>query len=232
MDPTSSSRRGSGSLPHAPSAPSPPSTKLCAFASNKHSAPDDAYATESIGDDPLATSSGPKTWPSVEVHSLEHQAGINTFTFATFELPSKTLKARDEVAASLAPAVLEPQEEPQQKQDESQVEKDPFAASDVLFSVGELAACAYVFSDKAWWRDTTSATSSLNGRELTTGSKMKHFFQVLGWKKWILASNLKTTYILGMKNLIKSSKYNCFLFTLFFNCCNDAKTRRILPKLL
>ncbi|KAG4923542.1 hypothetical protein JHK87_049082 [Glycine soja] len=111
-------------LPHSASLP-PTSTPP----------PDDAYATDSIGDDPLATSSGPKTWPSMEVHSLEHQAGINTFTFATFELPSKTLKARDEVAASLAPAVLEPQEEPQQKQDESQVMRNlPEKHQTLLFS--------------------------------------------------------------------------------------------------
>jgi len=63
----------------------------------------------------------------------------------------------------------------------------------------------YVFSDKAWWRDTLFITSSLNGRGLMAGMKLKSkFFQRLSWKKGMFNSNLKMTYFSGMKNLIKS----------------------------
>ncbi|KAG4929679.1 hypothetical protein AAZX31_17G061500 [Glycine max] len=107
---------------------------------------------------------GAETWPSAEVHSLEHQAGIDAFTTATFELPPETLKAGDEVAASLAPAAPEPQEEPQQKQDESQVEKDPFAASDAINKPQELVEGFKKTKDPS----STDLTSALEGLDVTT----------------------------------------------------------------
>lgn len=65
--------------------------------------------------------------------------------------------------------------------------------------------CVYVFSDNTWWRDTLFAKLSLNGYGLMTNSKMKRKIFLGTWlkKKWMLSSNLKTTYISGIKNLIK-----------------------------
>lgn len=56
--------------------------------------------------------------------------------------------------------------------------------------------------------DMTVHTSHhlLNGCGLMD-SKMKHFFQVPRWKKWMLDSNMKMTYILSMKHLIKLINY-------------------------
>ncbi|KAH1035153.1 hypothetical protein GYH30_055225 [Glycine max] len=107
---------------------------------------------------------GAETWASAEVHSLEHQAGIDAFTTATFELPPETLEAGDEVAASLAPAAPEPQEELQQKQEEPQVEKDPFAASDAINKPQELVEGFKKTKDPSG----TDLTSALEGLDVTT----------------------------------------------------------------
>ncbi|KAL2338634.1 hypothetical protein Fmac_013080 [Flemingia macrophylla] len=107
---------------------------------------------------------GADSWPSTEVHSLEHQAGIDAFSNATFELPPETLEAGDEVAASLAPSVAEPQEEPQQKQEESQAEKDPFAASDAINKPQELVEGFKKTRDPS----ATDLTSALEGLDVTT----------------------------------------------------------------
>lgn len=80
---------------------------------------------------------GGDNWSSVETHSVEHEAGIDAFSNARFELPTETLAAGDEFAASLAPAVSE-QEQQQEKEEESSEVKDPFAASDSLNKHEEL----------------------------------------------------------------------------------------------
>ncbi|KAL9687982.1 hypothetical protein QQ045_032394 [Rhodiola kirilowii] len=80
---------------------------------------------------------GGHDWSSVEIHSVEHEAAIEAFSNARFELPTETLAAGDEFAASLAPAVSE-QEQLQEKEEESSAPKDPFAASDSLNKSEEL----------------------------------------------------------------------------------------------
>ncbi|CAM8984036.1 unnamed protein product [Rhodiola kirilowii] len=77
---------------------------------------------------------GGHNWSSVEIHSVEHEAGIEAFSNARFELPAETLAAGDEFAVTLAPAVNE-QEQLQEKEEES---SDPFAASDSLNKPEEL----------------------------------------------------------------------------------------------
>ncbi|KAH6828607.1 muniscin carboxy-terminal mu-like domain protein [Perilla frutescens var. hirtella] len=72
---------------------------------------------------------GADSWGSVEPQAADHEAGVETFAQATFELPAETLEAGDEVAATLA--ILQPVEEKElPKVEESEAEKDPFAASD------------------------------------------------------------------------------------------------------
>ncbi|KDP36398.1 hypothetical protein JCGZ_08667 [Jatropha curcas] len=75
---------------------------------------------------------GADSWPGVEVHAVEHQSSIEAFSNATFELPPETIAAGDEVAASLAPVVIEAQDQKQEKQEEAEAPKDPFAASDSI----------------------------------------------------------------------------------------------------
>ncbi|CAL0307022.1 unnamed protein product [Lupinus luteus] len=110
---------------------------------------------------------GADSWPTVEVHSLEHQAGIEAFVNARFELPPETLEAGDEVAVSLAPATQassEQQEEVQQNKEESQAEKDPFAASDAINKPQELVSGF----KKAKESSAGDLTLALAGLEVTT----------------------------------------------------------------
>ncbi|KAL8467787.1 hypothetical protein ACS0TY_031140 [Phlomoides rotata] len=73
---------------------------------------------------------GADTWGTVEPQAVDHEAGVESFSRATFELPSETLEAGDEVAAATL-AFLQPGEEKElAKVEETEVEKDPFAASD------------------------------------------------------------------------------------------------------
>ncbi|XP_058068082.1 uncharacterized protein LOC131217241 [Magnolia sinica] len=83
---------------------------------------------------------GAEVWPAVEGLSTEHEANVELFSSASFELPPETLAAGDEIAATLAPAPADPQDQPQQKPEESvpEAEKDPFAASNVINKPEEL----------------------------------------------------------------------------------------------
>uniref|UniRef100_A0A7N1A987 MHD domain-containing protein n=1 Tax=Kalanchoe fedtschenkoi TaxID=63787 RepID=A0A7N1A987_KALFE len=76
-------------------------------------------------------------WSTVEIQSVEHEASIDAFSNARFELPAETLAAGDEFAVTLAPAASE-QELQQEKEEDSSAPKDPFAASDSLNKPEEL----------------------------------------------------------------------------------------------
>ncbi|KAF3452792.1 hypothetical protein FNV43_RR03225 [Rhamnella rubrinervis] len=76
---------------------------------------------------------GAESWRLVEGQSVEHQASIDAFSNVRFELPPETIAAGDEVAASIAPVVQSDQlDQKQEKDEESEAEKDPFAASDKI----------------------------------------------------------------------------------------------------
>ncbi|KAG2297291.1 hypothetical protein Bca52824_043960 [Brassica carinata] len=78
---------------------------------------------------------GADSWMAVESHAAEHQAAVNAFSNARFELPAETIAAGDELAASLAPVV----QETEQLKEEPEVEnKDPFAASETINKEKEL----------------------------------------------------------------------------------------------
>jgi hypothetical protein len=112
---------------------------------------------------------GADNWTNLEAHSVEHEAGVEAFSNARFEIPPETLAAGDEVAASLAPVAQsvgeqQPQEQQQQQQEETQAEKDPFAASDAINKPPELVGG---FKKS---KETSSAdlTLALAGIEVTT----------------------------------------------------------------
>ncbi|KAK2996637.1 hypothetical protein RJ639_025049 [Escallonia herrerae] len=106
---------------------------------------------------------GADSWSNVEMPSVEHEAGVEAFSHASFELPPETLEAGDEVAASLSVTGLVSSGENDLKVEEEQVEKDPFAASDALNKPEELVGG--FTKDKNQSGDLTKA---LAGIEVTT----------------------------------------------------------------
>ncbi|XP_047317823.1 uncharacterized protein LOC124921240 [Impatiens glandulifera] len=110
---------------------------------------------------------GADNWTSLEVHSLEHQAGMEAFSRASFELPPETLEAGDEVAVTLAPisqGTLVEQDQPQ-KADEEEGEKDPFAASEALNKPEEQLVGGFKKDKDASANDLSKALAEL---EITT----------------------------------------------------------------
>ncbi|KAL6980133.1 hypothetical protein U1Q18_021782 [Sarracenia purpurea var. burkii] len=109
---------------------------------------------------------GADSWTNVEIHSAEQLAGVDTFSNLSFELPPETLAAGDEVAAGLVltgQSTLSEQDQ-QQKLEEDQAEKDPFAASDALNKPEELAGSFKKDKDPS----STDLTIALAGLEVTT----------------------------------------------------------------
>ncbi|CAN6552156.1 unnamed protein product [Malus baccata var. baccata] len=108
---------------------------------------------------------GAENWRAVEALSVEHEAGIVAFNNLGFELPPETIAAGDEVAASLAP-VLQSEEKDQnlENEDESQAEKDPFAASEKINQPEELVSGFKKNKDPS----ATDLTTALATLEVTT----------------------------------------------------------------
>ncbi|XP_077238314.1 uncharacterized protein LOC143879693 [Tasmannia lanceolata] len=113
---------------------------------------------------------GAESWSGgAEVLSFEHQANVEVFSNAYFELPLETIAAGDEVVASLVPqssALPEQQDQQQQQQkdEESNVEKDPFAASDVVNKPQELVGGFKKNKDAS----ASDLTLALAGLDVTT----------------------------------------------------------------
>ncbi|XP_022135038.1 uncharacterized protein LOC111007131 [Momordica charantia] len=111
---------------------------------------------------------GADSWNTMEVHSIEHQANVEAFSSARFELPAETLEAGDEVATSLAPvttqSVNEQQDQQQQKTEEPATEQDPFAASDMINKPEELVSGFKKNKDPS----ATDLTMVLAGLEVPT----------------------------------------------------------------
>lgn len=107
---------------------------------------------------------GADGWGNVEGSSVEHEAGLEAFVNARFELPGETLAAGDEVAVGIAPVGqgLGEQEGAIVKAEESEEVKDPFAASDAVDKpeslVGDFKKDKDVISD---------VTKALVGLEVT-----------------------------------------------------------------
>lgn len=109
---------------------------------------------------------GADGWSSVEVHSIEHEAGVEAFSMSTFELPPETLEAGDEVASTLALTGQGPANEQDQeaKLEEDQAEKDPFAASDNLNKPVDLVGGFKKDKDQS----SNDLSKALAGLEVTT----------------------------------------------------------------
>ncbi|XP_059295834.1 uncharacterized protein LOC132049155 [Lycium ferocissimum] len=105
---------------------------------------------------------GGDSWVNVEAHSLEQEGGLETFSKFLFELPQETLEAGDEVAATLA--IITGGEKEEEKVEEIEVEKDPFAASDKINQPESLVGDFK--KDKG--KDSSDVTKALAGLDVTT----------------------------------------------------------------
>lgn len=81
---------------------------------------------------------GANTWAHVEPDAAHHEGSTDTFSRAFFELPPETLEAGDEVAAAALGLSQQGEEKETTKTDETEVEKDPFAASDRINKPDEM----------------------------------------------------------------------------------------------
>lgn len=109
---------------------------------------------------------GADSWSNVEIQSVEHESSVEAFSNASFELPPETLEAGDEVAVSLAPpgqssAGEQPDQPPQIE--ETEAEKDPFAASDAINKPEALVGGFKKNKDPS----ATDLTLALSGLEVT-----------------------------------------------------------------
>lgn len=108
---------------------------------------------------------GADSWSNVEGNSVENLANIEVFSMAVFELPAETIAAGDEVAATLAPVVQSEQlDQKEEKVEESESEKDPFAASEKINQPEELVSGFKKTRDPS----ATDLTKALATLEVTT----------------------------------------------------------------
>lgn len=107
---------------------------------------------------------GADNWTNLEPHSIDHEAGVESFSNARFELPPETLAAGDEVVASLVPMAQADQQQEQPQEEAPVAEKDPFAASEAINKPQELVSGFKKNKDPS----ATDLTLALSGLEVTT----------------------------------------------------------------
>ncbi|PPS13411.1 hypothetical protein GOBAR_AA07169 [Gossypium barbadense] len=107
---------------------------------------------------------GAETWPAVELLSTEHQSNIEAFSNASFELPPETLAAGDQKVSTIVPQSTIEQDEKMIKAEESEAEKDPFAASEAINKQEDLVGGFKKTKDPS----ATDLTLALAGLEVTT----------------------------------------------------------------
>ena len=110
---------------------------------------------------------GADTWAGApEAMAVERQATLESFASAQFELPPETLAAGDEVSASIVAPSEEQQKDLQKVEEETPVEKDPFAASEILNKPPEEALVGG-FKKSKDPSNSSDPTSALAGLEIT-----------------------------------------------------------------
>ncbi|KAL8149490.1 uncharacterized protein LOC141708772 [Apium graveolens] len=106
---------------------------------------------------------GADSWGNVEMYSIEHEASVQSFSNASFELPVETLEAGDEVAATLVISGQSAETDQKEKVEEEEEEKDPFAASEKLNKPEEL-----VGGFKKDKEQSSDLSKALAGLDVTT----------------------------------------------------------------
>ncbi|KAL2928911.1 F-BAR domain only protein 1 [Bienertia sinuspersici] len=105
---------------------------------------------------------GADNWVASEGPAMEHEAGMEAFSSVRFELPSETLTAGDEVAASISSGGQVGLSEQDGGPKVEEEEKDPFAASDAINKPESLAGEFKKDKDV-----TSDMTKALVGLEVT-----------------------------------------------------------------
>ncbi|KAL1563563.1 hypothetical protein AAHA92_06017 [Salvia divinorum] len=104
---------------------------------------------------------GADSWGNVEPQVADHEASLESFSQASFELPAETLQAGDEVAATLA--IIQPVDEKElPKVEETEVEKDPFAASDRIGKPEEMLMEGFKKDKDTGLSDVSKALAGLD----------------------------------------------------------------------
>lgn len=104
---------------------------------------------------------GADSWANVEPNAVDHEAGVELFSKASFELPSETLEAGDEVAAATLGLFQQSEEKEQNKVEEDEGEKDPFAASDRLNKPEEMLMDGFKKDKDSGVSDVSKALAGL-----------------------------------------------------------------------
>ncbi|PIN14101.1 putative proline-serine-threonine phosphatase-interacting protein (PSTPIP) [Handroanthus impetiginosus] len=108
---------------------------------------------------------GADSWVSVEPQAVDHEAGVESFSQASFELPAETLEVGDEVAAATLVFFQQGEEKELPKVEENEAEKDPFAASDRINKPEEMLMEGFKKDKDSGVSDVSKA---LAGLEVTT----------------------------------------------------------------
>ncbi|KAG6410543.1 hypothetical protein SASPL_128604 [Salvia splendens] len=104
---------------------------------------------------------GADSWGNVEPQAADHEANMELFSKVSFELPAETLEAGDEVATTLA--IIQPVEEKElPKVEETEVEKDPFAASDRIGKPEEMLMEGFKKDKDTGLSDVSKALAGLD----------------------------------------------------------------------
>ncbi|XP_047939666.1 uncharacterized protein LOC125187178 [Salvia hispanica] len=104
---------------------------------------------------------GADSWGNVESQAADHEANMELFSQVSFELPAETLEAGDEVATTLA--IVQPVEEKElPKVEETEVEKDPFAASDRIGKPEEMLMEGFKKDKDTGLSDVSKALAGLD----------------------------------------------------------------------
>ncbi|VAH24412.1 unnamed protein product [Triticum turgidum subsp. durum] len=119
--------------------------------------------------DAEARARGADSWPVVEHLAQDRHAARDGFATASFELPQETLSAGDEFSASsLAPATAAATGDEPPPEEAPPVEKDPFAASDMVASKPEEALVGAFKKNKETALVVADPAAALAGLEVTT----------------------------------------------------------------
>lgn len=108
---------------------------------------------------------GADSWAIVEPLVVDHEAGVETFSKAVFELPPETLQAGDEVVAATLGLFQQGEDKELPKAEEAEGEKDPFAASDRINKPEEMLVEGFKKDKDSGVSDVSKA---LAGLEVTT----------------------------------------------------------------
>ena len=118
--------------------------------------------------DAEARARGADPWPAVEHLAQDRHAAREGFSGASFELPQETLAAGDEFSSNIAPATTVATGDEPPPEEAAPVEKDPFAASDLINNKPEEALVGGFKKNKETALVVADPAAALAGLEVTT----------------------------------------------------------------